>query len=87
MDKGGAFLSSRQNGCSAFPGLRESGGFRIRSLQRRLDLKLSIAMKTRRDIEAAICDGVSRFEQDYFGLGSQHIHAHLSDERVDDFTI
>lgn len=33
-------------------------------------------MKTRGELEAAI-DGVSRFEQDYFGRGPQHIYAHL----------
>ncbi len=36
-----------------------------------------MAMKTRGELEAAISDGVSRFEQDYFGRGPQHIHAHL----------
>jgi uncharacterized protein YbcI len=34
-------------------------------------------MKTQGEIEAAICDGVSRFEQDYMGRGPKHIHAHL----------
>jgi len=28
-------------------------------------------MKTRGEIEAAICDGVNRFEQDYMGRGGQ----------------
>jgi uncharacterized protein YbcI len=35
------------------------------------------AMKTQGEIEAAICDGVSRFEQDYMGRGPKDIHAHL----------
>jgi uncharacterized protein YbcI len=35
------------------------------------------AMKTRGELGAAISDGVSRFEQDYFGRGPQHIYAHL----------
>ena len=34
-------------------------------------------MKTRGELETAISDGVSRFEQDYFGRGPQHIYAHL----------
>jgi uncharacterized protein YbcI len=34
-------------------------------------------MKTRGEIEAAICDGMSRFEQDYMGRGPKDIHAHL----------
>src|SRR5438034_6154597 len=35
------------------------------------------AMKTLGEIEAAICEGVSRFEQDYMGRGPKDIHAHL----------
>ena len=34
-------------------------------------------MKTQGEIEAAICQGVSRFEQDYMGRGPKNIHAHL----------
>lgn len=34
-------------------------------------------MKTQGEIEAAICDGVTRFEQDYMGRGPKHIHAYL----------
>src|ERR1700756_5722516 len=34
-------------------------------------------MKTQGEIEAAICEGVSRFEQDYMGRGPKHIQAHL----------
>ena len=34
-------------------------------------------MKTRGEIEAAICDGISRFEQDYMGPGPKDIHAYL----------
>jgi len=34
-------------------------------------------MKTQGEIEAAICDGISRFEQDYMGRGPKDIHAHL----------
>src|SRR3954466_9811809 len=34
-------------------------------------------MKTQGEIEAAICQGVSRFEQEYMGRGPKHIHAHL----------
>ncbi len=33
--------------------------------------------KTQGEIEAAICNGISRFEQDYMGRGPKHIHAHL----------
>lgn len=36
-----------------------------------------ILMKTQGEIEAAICDGISRFEQEYLGRGPKHIHAFL----------
>jgi uncharacterized protein YbcI len=35
------------------------------------------AMKTQGEIEAAICEGISHFEQDYMGRGPKHIHTHL----------
>lgn len=34
-------------------------------------------MKTQGEIEAAICKGMSHFEQDYMGRGPKNIHAHL----------
>ena len=34
-------------------------------------------MKTQGEIEAAICEGTSRFEQDYMGRGPKDIRAHL----------
>src|SRR6202140_1107136 len=34
-------------------------------------------MKTLGEIEAAVCEGISRFEQDYMGRGPKSIHAHL----------
>ena len=34
-------------------------------------------MKTQVEIETAICDGISRFEQEYMGRGPKDIHAHL----------
>ena len=37
-------------------------------------------MKSQGEIEAAICEGISRFEQDYMGRGSKNIHAHLIDD-------
>ena len=36
-----------------------------------------VAVKTQGEIEAAICEGVSRFEQDYMGRGPKDIRAHL----------
>ncbi len=34
-------------------------------------------MKTQGEIEAGICDGISRFEQEYMGRGPKDIRAHL----------
>src|SRR5436305_867372 len=34
-------------------------------------------MKTLGEIEAAVCEGISSFEQDYMGRGPKCIHAHL----------
>lgn len=34
-------------------------------------------MKTQGEIEAAICEGVTRFEQDFMGRGPKDIRAHL----------
>jgi len=37
-------------------------------------------MKSLGEIEAAICEGISRFEQDYMGRGPKDIHAHLIED-------
>ena len=34
-------------------------------------------MKTQGESESAICQGISRFEQDYMGRGPKDIHTHL----------
>ncbi len=34
-------------------------------------------MKTQGEIEAGICAGISRFEQEYMGRGPKDVHAHL----------
>jgi len=39
--------------------------------------RLEVTMKTQGEIESAICEGISRFEQDYMGRGPKDIHAHL----------
>ena len=36
-----------------------------------------VAMRTLGELEAAICEGVGRFEQDYMGRGPKDIHTHL----------
>jgi len=37
-------------------------------------------MKTQGEIEAAVCDGITRFEQDFMGRGPKDIRAHLIDD-------
>ena len=37
-------------------------------------------MKSQGEIEAAICAGITRFEQDYMGRGPKDISAHLLDD-------
>ena len=39
-------------------------------------------MKSQGEIEAAICEGISRFEQDYMGRGPKHIQAHVLGDMV-----
>src|SRR5688572_10077844 len=39
-------------------------------------------MKTRGEIEAAICQGMSRFQQEFMGRGPKDIHAHLIGDLV-----
>jgi uncharacterized protein YbcI len=34
-------------------------------------------MKSQGEIEAAVCDGITRFQQDFVGRGPRDIHAHL----------
>src|SRR5688572_13082333 len=40
----------------------------------------TLTMKSQGEIEAAICEGISRFEQEYMGRGPKDIHAHLIDD-------
>jgi uncharacterized protein YbcI len=39
-------------------------------------------VKTQGEIEAAICEGMSRFEQEYMGRGPKDIRAHLIGDAV-----
>ena len=37
-------------------------------------------MKTQGEIEAAICEGMARFAQEYMGRGPKFVHTHLIDD-------
>jgi uncharacterized protein YbcI len=39
--------------------------------------QLEVAMRSQGEIEAAVCQGVSRFEQDHMGRGPKDVRAHL----------
>lgn len=40
-------------------------------------VRIDCLLKTQGEIEAAVCKGIARFEQDYMGRGPKNIHAHL----------
>jgi len=48
---------------------------------RRMDT-LKMPVKTQGEIEAAICDGISRFELEFMGRGPKDIRAHLIGDLV-----
>ena len=39
-------------------------------------------MKTRGEIEAAVCQVITQLEQEYMGRGPKHIHTHLLDDLI-----
>ena len=39
-------------------------------------------MKTQGEIEAAVCEGMRRFEQEYMGRGPKNIHCHLINDLI-----
>ena len=42
-----------------------------------LKISLSCSMRSQGELEAAVAEGISRFEQEYMGRGPKDIHAHL----------
>lgn len=43
---------------------------------------MEATMRSRGEIEAAVCGAVSRFQQDYLGRGPRDIQAHLVDDKL-----
>jgi uncharacterized protein YbcI len=39
-------------------------------------------MKTQGEIEAAVCEGLNRFEREYMGRGPKDIHTHLNRDLI-----
>jgi uncharacterized protein YbcI len=56
---------------------REHGPFVHSGVPVATGLGSEVTMKTPGEIEAAICEGISRFEQEYMGRGPKDIHTHL----------
>lgn len=54
-----------------------SAGSRGRGVQPDAVCVREVSMKTQGEIEAGICDGISRFEQEYMGRGPKDIRTHL----------
>src|SRR5258708_25127717 len=44
--------------------------------------RFEIVMKTQGEVEAAVCAGVSRFQQDYMGRRPKDITTHLNDDLI-----
>ena len=40
------------------------------------------ALKSQGEIEAAVCDAVARFQQEYMGRGPRHVHTHLIENKL-----
>jgi uncharacterized protein YbcI len=49
----------------------------MRATWRPVRYRSEAAMITQGEIEAAICEGITRFEQQFMGRGPKSIHAHL----------
>jgi uncharacterized protein YbcI len=64
--------------------MSSSGGTRADAslFCREWDLTSEGTVKSQGEIEAAICEGISRFEQEYMGRGPRDIRAHLIGDLV-----
>ncbi len=49
----------------------------VRVLEREPNYAIEVVMNTQGEIEAAICEGTRRFEQEYMGRGPKNIRAYL----------
>jgi len=72
-------LNEERQGRTAHRESRRGNGFRARpsvTVTGKAGASASAA-KTQGEIEAGICVGINRFEQEYLGRGPREIHAHL----------
>ena len=56
---------------------RHTGALFAIALRFCVGTKLELAMKTQGEIEAAVCQGIASFEQEYMGRGPKDIQPHL----------
>jgi uncharacterized protein YbcI len=61
-------------------GARPAGKHSERMTTDRRRAAREVTMKTQGEIEASICEGITRFEQEYMGRGPKDIRAHLIDD-------
>jgi len=59
------------------PFIEGCAGDRLAEACSRKSGNVEVIMKTQGEIEAATCEGISRFEQEYMGRGPKDIHTHL----------
>ncbi len=45
-------------------------------------MRMPADLKSQGEIEAAVCDAVSRFQQEYMGRGPRHVHTHLIENKL-----
>jgi len=63
--------------CCADDFIVQACGLRVASRSEKAGPVGSSSIKTQGEIEAAVCDGMARFEHEYMGRGPKEIRAHL----------
>ncbi len=64
-------------GLSCFEVIRDTRILSLGLPRHRVERHSEVAMKSQGEIEAAICVGINRFEQEYMGRGPKHLHTFL----------
>jgi uncharacterized protein YbcI len=75
-DHNNSLIHAHDEGCMCAQLWKVSGGMPTTTLRTRASAGNS-TVKTQGEIESAVCDGISRFEQEYMGRGPKDIHAYL----------
>ena len=70
-------MKSGTPGQPSAPALSEHPGYCLVGYSIANRRAFEVRMKTQGELEAAICEGIIRFEQEYMGRGPKDIHTHL----------